>query len=146
MYKIYSFSRLIFVAINFFLKNILLFFKKLLHTNFWENNYKKNNTPISPLINWRVMIPARPLCKLRDTIQVLFKQHKGEKVKTAMVNITRSLKSSAQSQGMREREAVMKRGRRLFQYMLEKSCCQGFCEDSSQDEQEGCSLRSYHPI
>lgn len=34
------------------------------------------------------MILARPICKIRDTIHVLFEQPKGEKVKIAKANIT----------------------------------------------------------
>lgn len=66
------------------------------------------------------MILARPICKVRDTIQVLFKEPKGEEVKISMVPITWSVKSSVQSQGMRESEAVMKRGKKTLPVHVRK--------------------------
>lgn len=66
------------------------------------------------------MILARLICKVRDTIQVLFKQPKVEKMKISMVPITWSVKSSAQSQGMREKEAVMKRGNKTLPVYVRK--------------------------
>lgn len=48
--------------------------------------------------------PSKACIQSKDTIQVLFKQPKGEEVKIAMVNITWSVKSTVQSQGMTDGE------------------------------------------